>query len=61
MCVYVNCALLLLQWLEKDFLGYLSLWEDHVSAIPGLKPARRRAMTLSRETIEGLKMTGQSE
>ena len=27
----------------------------------GLKPARRRAMTLSRETIEGLKMTGQSE
>ena len=48
----------LLQWLEEDFLQCLSSWDDSVSALPGVTTAQKQAMTLSRETKEGLKMTG---
>ncbi len=47
-----------IRWLEKDFLGYLDSWHDSVSSRPGFKPAHNKAMTLSAETLEGLRMSG---
>ena len=49
-------CLFLFQWLENDFLTYLRVC---ASTRPGFKPAQKRAMTLSRETIDGLRMTGE--
>ena len=47
-----------LQWLEDDFLGYLKEWEESVSAQADLSDSERARMLLSRETIEGLHITG---
>jgi hypothetical protein len=46
------------QWLLTDFLGFLKDWEDQVAAIPGLDPKTRQSMCLSKETIEGFRITG---
>ena len=49
------------QWLEKEFLGYLDEWKASVASRPGLKPAEQARMCLSRETLEGLHITGMPE
>ena len=52
--VYVH-----LQWLEKDFLGYLGEWEASVRPREGFTRAEKTLMTLSKETLEGrLRLTG---
>ena len=48
----------LLQWLENDFLGYLKEWEDSVKADTGSSDGEKPKMLLSRQTIEGLVMSG---
>ena len=47
-----------LQWLQKDFLGYLDDWEASVTAREGFSEAEKASMTLSKETVEGLRLTG---
>ena len=47
-----------LQWLEKDFIGYLREWEENVEKRNGYSKDEKRRMTLSQETIKGLRMTG---
>ena len=46
-----------LQWLEKDFLGYLDKWEASVRAREGFTRAEKTSITLSKETLEGLRLT----
>ena len=46
------------QWLENDFLGYLHAWEASVSSRTDVSLAERDKMCLSRETLEGLRLTG---
>ena len=50
-----NCVLL--QWLEEDFLGYLTEWESAVKD-SGHTASERRKITLSEETLDGIKITG---
>ena len=50
-----NCVLL--QWLEEYFLGYLTEWESAVKD-SGHTASERRKMTLSEETLDGIKITG---
>ena len=47
-----------LQWLEKDFLGYLRDWDKCVSKQEGYTKDEKQRMTLSKETLKGLIMTG---
>ena len=54
-CVY-NITL---QWLQEDFLGYLSRWKVAVER-EGLKPNEKKNLILS-ETTEGLRITGRYE
>ena len=51
-------ALILLQWLEKEFLGFLNEWEESVEGRVEIEKKERNKMLLSRETIEGLRMSG---
>jgi oligoribonuclease (3'-5' exoribonuclease) len=44
--------------LEDDFLGYLDEWNAEVKARQGLTETQKKKMTLSEETVEGLRMTG---
>ena len=44
--------------MEQDFLGYLDEWDDEVKARPGFTDMEKKKMTLSQETLEGLRMTG---
>ena len=46
------------QWLEDCFLGYLKSWENSVQQRQGFTKAQRELMLLSRETREGLQITG---
>lgn len=46
------------QWLEEDFLGYLSEWEESVKQRQGFTDAEKNMMLLSHETLEGLHITG---
>ena len=48
--------ILVLQWLLIDFLGYLAEREDEVASVPGLQQSERQKLTLSRETMDGLKI-----
>lgn len=50
--------LLIMQWLEKDFLGYLQEWTKSVKERGGFDDQAKQRMMLSRETADGLKMTG---
>ena len=54
----VHLAFLLIQWLKGDFLTYLSDWENELSAIPNLPSKERQRMCISRETLQGLRITG---
>ena len=47
-----------MQWLSDDFLGYLNDWSESVKGRQGFTPAQKQMMELSRETLEGLRMTG---
>ena len=47
-----------MQWLEKEFIGYLNHWDASVKARAGYTPGEKAMMTLSRETKDGLRMTG---
>jgi hypothetical protein len=47
-----------LQWLENEFVPYLESWENYAMSKVGLSLEERRRLTLSHQTIEGLKMTG---
>ena len=49
-----------LQWLERDFLDYLNEWRSSVAGRDGFTSAEKAMMTLSRETLEGLRVTGMS-
>jgi hypothetical protein len=46
------------QWVEEDFLGYLTQWDEVVKAREGFSADERKKMTLSQETLQGLRMTG---
>ncbi len=46
------------QWLEKDFLGYLAEWKASVDSRTGISDGDKARMCLSRETLEGLHITG---
>ena len=54
----MHMEVLLLQWLKKDFLGYLHEWEKEVDSLPGLKPNEKQKRCMSQETLRGLKITG---
>lgn len=71
MCIYnrVDCLQCLtlrkinvyhMQWLKTDFLGYLKEWESSVNNRDGFTDAEKATMKLSRETLEGLHITGKS-
>ena len=47
-----------LQWLEHDFLDYLDEWEASAQAAENLSDAEKNKLCISRETLEGLRMTG---
>ena len=53
--MFIHILLFVLQWLEKDFLGYL---DTSVSAKDGVSKAEKASMTLSKETVEGLRLIG---
>ena len=47
------------QWLQTEFLDYLDTWESEVQTLPAeIAQSVKNKMCLSRETIEGLRMTG---
>ena len=46
------------QWLDEDFLKYLQDWEDSVNAIEDLEAGAKNKMLLSRESLEGIQITG---
>lgn len=46
-----------IQWLKHDFLGYLDRWEAEIQQTDGT-PGEKNQMCLSRETLEGLRITG---
>lgn len=47
------------QWLEEEFLGYLTEWSDSVQKREGFTPAEKKLMMLPNETQEGLRITGE--
>ena len=55
--VYMSCVLHL-QWLQDDFLGYLSEWEHSVSQRAGFIEGKSK-MLLSTETRHGIEVTGE--
>ena len=48
------------QWLENEFLGYLDEWDASVWVREGFTDEEKKRMTLSQDTLEGLRMTGMS-
>lgn len=51
-------VLIYLQWLENDFLGFLSRWNESVQQQMNCTPAQKQTMLLSQQTMEGIQMTG---
>ncbi len=48
-----------MQWLKKDFLGYLDQWELSVQARGDeFKAGQKKMMMLSGETLTGIRITG---
>lgn len=47
-----------IQWLKEDFLKYLDEWEDSVEARTDIEDAVKTKMLLSRQTLDGLRITG---
>ena len=52
--LYVNHVL---QWSEKDFLGYMATWESSVEERPGYTKTEKSRMLLSPATRLGIRMT----
>lgn len=50
----------IMQWLQKDFLGYFRDWEETVCCRKGYSKDEQNRMMLSRETLYGIRMTGYS-
>ena len=48
---------LFLQWLGSDFLKYLKDWEDSVSSRTDIEQQDKQKLMLSRETLEGIRIT----
>ena len=48
-----------MQWLSDAFLGYLDEWDQSVKQRKNFTAAEKQMMRLSRETLEGLRITGQ--
>ena len=48
---------IIIQWLESDFLQYLKEWEECIEGCD-VDNAVKPTMCLSRETLEGLRITG---
>ena len=46
------------QWLEKDFMEYLDEWESSANMREDLSDAEKQKLCISRETVEGLRVTG---
>ena len=46
-----------LQWLKEDFIKYLDDWKEEVAELP-LTNKEKQKCCLSRETQEGMKITG---
>ncbi|XP_035690813.1 uncharacterized protein LOC118425822 [Branchiostoma floridae] len=44
-------------WLEEDFLGFLREWEEEAHGTPNLSKDDRNRMCLSKQTLEGLRIT----
>ncbi|XP_070575429.1 uncharacterized protein [Ptychodera flava] len=44
-------------WLRNDFLGFLDEWETECLTRPNLPMSEKRKMCLSRETLEGYRIT----
>lgn len=59
-CASFVFSYLSMQWLEKDFLGYLKEWEESVSKREGLTNKERNNMLLSQETCFGIEVTGKA-
>ena len=49
-----------MQWLEKDFLGYLTEWENSIASRKDLTHSEQK-MCLSTETLQGLRITGKQK
>ena len=47
-----------LEWLQNDFLAYLTAWEESVESRTGFTKKQKKKMLLSSETRLGIKMTG---
>ena len=53
----INYMTLRLQWLKNNLLGYLNEWSESVNNRQGFNKKQKEAMMLSKETIQGLKIT----
>ena len=49
---------IIIQWLKDTFLKYLEEWEREVMSLTSIDNKEKSRMLLSRETREGLKITG---
>ena len=49
-----------MQWFEMEFLPYLENWERYVADREGFSDSQKKMMVLSRETLEGIRITGQA-
>ena len=47
-----------IQWLTDVFLAYLNEWQKEVNSTPELTKTEMKKKCLSRETLEGLSITG---
>ena len=47
-----------LQWLLKDFVGWLEEWESEALNTPNLTRNQQRKRCLSEQTLDGLRITG---
>ena len=54
----IRVCFLFSQWLETDFLKYLLDWEDSVSRRTDIEQQDKNKLMLSRETLEGVRITG---
>lgn len=55
--IYTN-LLFKMQWLSTTFLNTLDEWEKEVKGMPDMTNDHKNRLLLSRETCQGLKITG---
>ena len=56
--IHVSNHTILSQWLEKVFLGYFAEWDEMVHGRENFTATEKKKMTLSKDTLVGLRMTG---